>query len=84
MRTILEFCDIDTGYNGGGGGLGAVVEVNGGQKASEFYVKIDFGSGKGAALEIQQAWWRQRRQGRRGVKIWGRERWVSGLWDRYR
>ena len=60
---------------------GAVVEENGVQKAAECYVKIDFGGGKAAALEIRQAWRGRRRQGHRGVIRWGRERWVSGLWD---
>ena len=63
---------------------GAVVEANGGHKVAECYVKRYFGNGKGAALEIRQAWRGRRRQGRRGVRTWGRERWVSGCWDRDR
>ena len=59
-----------------------MVEANGGQKADGCYVKIDFGGGKGAALEIWKAWRRRRRrQGRRGVRRWGREQWVSRYWD---
>ena len=36
--------------------LGAVVEVNGGQKAAECYIKRYFGGSKGVALEIRQVW----------------------------
>ena len=57
-----------------------MVEANGGQKKAECYVKIDLGGGKGAALEIRKTWRGQRRQGRRGVRRGGREKWVSGFW----
>ena len=40
---------------GGREALGAVVEENGGQNASEFHVRRDFGGSKGAALESRQA-----------------------------
>ena len=49
--------------------MGAVVGANGVQKATEFYVKKYFGCGRGAALEILQAWRGRRRQGRRVVII---------------
>ena len=39
-----------------GGGAGAVVEENGGPEAAKCNVRIEFGGGKGAALEIRQAW----------------------------
>ena len=59
-----------------------MVKANGGQKSNECYVKRYFGGSKGAALEIRQAWKeRRRRNGRRGFRIWGRERWVSVFWD---
>ena len=58
-----------------------VVEAIGGQKAAECYVKRDFGGGKGAELEIRQAWRERRRQGHRGVRRWDREQSVSGCWD---
>ena len=60
-----------------------MVEAKGGQKAAEGYVKRYFGGGKEAALEIRQAWRGQRRmrQGCIGVRIWGRDKWVSGCWD---
>ena len=58
------------------------MEENGVQKAAEYYVKRYFGGGKGAALEIRQAWRERRRiQGYRGIRIWGREKWVSVCWD---
>ena len=64
---------------------GAVVAENGGQKADECYVKRDFDGGKGAALEIWQAWQgRRRRQCRRGVIRWGSELLVLGCWGRDR
>ena len=59
-----------------------MVGVNGGQKAAECYVQRDFGGGKGAVLEIFQAWRERRRiQERRGVRRCDRERWVSVFWD---
>ena len=61
-----------------------MVEANDRQKSAECYVKIYFGGGKGAALEIWKVWWGKRRQGCRGVRIWSREKWVSGCWDGYR
>ena len=61
-----------------------MVAANGVQKAAEFYVKRDFGGGKGVASEIRQVCWGQRIQGRRGFIGWGRERWVLGCWDGYR
>ena len=70
---------------GGRESPGAMVEANCGQKLAECYVKIYFCGGKGAALEIWQAWREQRRrQGRSGVRLWGRERWVLVFWDRDR
>ena len=57
---------------GGREAPGVVVTENGGQKAAECYIKIDFGGGKGAALEIWQAWRGRRRQGHRGVRLWVR------------
>ena len=55
---------------------GAVVEANGGQKSAECYVKRYFVGGKGVGLEIQNVLQGRRIQGSRGVRIWGRERWV--------
>ena len=56
VRLILDVCDRETGYEGGGGVPGAVVGANGGQKATECYVKRDSGGGKGVAFEILKAW----------------------------
>ena len=78
---------LQQGYSlrgGGGGEPGAVVESNGDQEAAELYVKRYFGGGKGAALEIRQAWQGRRRQGSSGVGGWCRERWVLGCWEGYR
>ena len=59
---------------GGRGALGAVVKAKDDQKVAECYVKRYFGSGKGAAFVIHQAWREQRRrQVRRGFRRWGRE-----------
>ena len=49
--------------------MGAVVTSNGGPEAAECNVKIDFGSGKGAVLEIRQAWCGRGRQGSSGVGV---------------
>ena len=57
---------------------------NGGQKLDECYIKKYSGSGKGATLEIRQAWCWRTRQGSSGVRVRCRERWVSGCWDGYR
>ena len=46
---------------GGREAPGGMVEENGGQKASECYLKRDFGNGKGTALEIRKAWRGRRR-----------------------
>ena len=63
---------------GGREAPGALAEANGVQKAAECYVKRDFGGVKGSALEIWKAWQeRRRRQGRIGVRRWGRRRWAS-------
>ena len=51
----------------GEGSPGAVVKAIVGLKAAESYVRRDFGSDKGAALEIRQAWREQRRRQRRRV-----------------
>ena len=58
-----------------------MVVENGSLKAAGCYVKIYFGGGKVAVLEIRQAWRGRRIQGRRGVRGWGREQWVPGCWD---
>ena len=42
-----------------------MVEAKGVKKVAKCYVKIYFGSGKRAVLDFRQAWWGQRRQGRR-------------------
>ena len=63
---------------------GAVVEANGGQEAAECYVQRDFVSGKGATLEIRQAWRGRRRQGHVRFRGKYRDRWVLGCWDRDR
>ena len=54
-------------------------------KAAGCYVKRDCGGGKGEALIISQEWReRRRRQGHRGVRRWGRDRWVLVFWYGYR
>ena len=52
----MEFCDKETDYKREGEGTGALVVSNGFQKEAECYVKRYFGGGKGAELEIWQAW----------------------------
>ena len=51
-----------------------VVVENGGQETTEGDVKRYFGGGKGAALEIWQAWRGGRSQGSIGVRVLFRER----------
>ena len=63
---------------------GAVVASKGVHKAAECYVKINFGDGKGVALEIRQALRGRRRQGYIGVRRRDRVRWVSECWYGYR
>ena len=66
---------------GGREAPGSMVEANVDQKVAGWYVKRNFGGGKGVAMEIRQAWWEPRRQGRRWVRGWGRDWWVLGWWD---
>ena len=56
LRLILEVCDKETGYKGGGMRQDTWWRKNGVQEASECYLKIYFGGGKGEVLEIRQVW----------------------------
>ena len=47
LRIIFDICARDTGYEGGGGSTGAVVETGGSGETYEVNVRRDFGSGKG-------------------------------------
>ena len=64
--------------------MGSMVAKNSGQEAADFYVKRDFGGGKGAALEIRQVWWGRGIQGSSGVGVQYRDIWDSVYWDGYR
>ena len=56
---------------GRGEATGDVAAANGGLEAAECDVRRYFGGGKGAALEIQQVWRGQRRQGI--IRVWCRD-----------
>ena len=63
---------------------GAVMTANGSQEVSLCYVKKYFGVGKGAALEIWQAWQGWGRHGSSGVRVQYREILSLICWYGYR
>ena len=81
LNPIMDVCDKETCYEGGGEDPGAVVGANSNHESSECYVKINFNGGKGEALKIWNAWRGRRRQGISRVGGLCRERWVSVCWD---